>query len=68
MDRRKFIDTFSRGGLLASLAVVAGILISRRQVSFTETCQTDFQCRNCQKLSNCALPEAENERDYGEER
>jgi len=67
MDRRVFIEKFSRGGLLASLAVVAGILISRRQVSFIESCNDDFQCRNCRRLSSCALPEAENERGHGEE-
>ncbi|MCK5135928.1 MAG: hypothetical protein KAR19_09105 [Bacteroidales bacterium] len=62
MDRRDFINRIFRGGLLASLAVISGILFSRRQVALQDDCFDDFQCRNCRKLNNCTLPEADKAR------
>ena len=65
MNRRNFIDQAGRGILLGGLAVVSGVLIARRQVSRDTRCSANFQCRNCGKLSNCQLPEAEIERKDG---
>lgn len=66
MDRRIFLNRVARGGLLSLLVLVTGILVSRKQVSLKASCTGDFQCRNCNKLNGCELPEAISERDYGE--
>jgi len=44
------------------MALLAGVLFSRRQISLEKDCGLSLQCRNCSKLKNCQLPEAENER------
>jgi len=62
MDRKTFIYRLIRGGLLASLALVAGILFARKQVTSVRECGPDFPCRGCSKLKRCRLPEAEMER------
>jgi hypothetical protein len=68
MVRRTFIRQLARGGLLAGLAGAAGILISRDQVTLRSDCSANFQCRNCNKLTGCQLPEAQKTREgYGEE-
>ncbi|MCK4747911.1 MAG: hypothetical protein KAT15_12765 [Bacteroidales bacterium] len=66
MDRKDFLKRVARVGLLGSLAVISGLLFSRRQVNFKADCTGDFQCRNCNKLKGCELPEALSERDHGE--
>jgi len=65
MNRRNFIEKSGRGILLGGIAIVSGVLVSRRQVSLDPNCSADFQCKNCGKLSKCQLPEAENERRDG---
>ena len=67
MKRRDFIEKLGRGGLLAALAVVAGILLTRRQVVNDSECPADFRCRSCSRLSACQLPEAKTTREHGEE-
>jgi hypothetical protein len=68
MKRRNFIDQTGRAFLLGGLAVLAGLLVSRRQVVKDTGCIADFQCRNCRILTDCQLPEAETERRDGYER
>ncbi len=65
MNRRNFIEKTGRGILLGGLAIVSGVLVSRRQVSRDTQCSANFQCKNCGKLSRCQLPEAETERKDG---
>jgi len=65
MNRRNFIDKSGRTFLLGALAIVSGVLVSRRQVVRGNTCTEDFMCRSCRKLSDCRLPEAETERNHG---
>lgn len=65
MKRRDFIDKTGRGLLLGGLAVISGVLVSRRQLSMDTQCSANFQCRNCGELSKCQLPEAEMERTDG---
>jgi hypothetical protein len=65
MDRRIFLHRFARGGMLASLVLLTGVLISRRQVSVSTACSGDYPCRRCRDLQNCALPEAMKERENG---
>jgi hypothetical protein len=65
MNRRSFIDRTGRVFLLGGLATITGMLVSRRQVVKETSCIADFQCRNCRRLSDCLLPEAEIERQDG---
>lgn len=44
------------------MTVLAGVLVSRRQVSLEQDCRLELQCGSCNKLKKCQLPEAENER------
>ena len=59
------MEKSGRGILLGGLAIVSGVLIARRQVSLDTACNSDFQCRNCNRLSDCQLPEADKERKDG---
>ena len=62
MNRKAFISALVRGGILASMALLAGILFSRKQISLEKECGLNLQCRNCSKLKACDLPDAKNER------
>jgi len=62
MNRKAFISALVRGGILGSMALLAGVLFSRRQVSLEQECGLGFQCGNCSKMKSCQLPEAEKER------
>ncbi len=65
-EQKKFIDKNRQGiSSWGSMAIVTGVLVSRKQVSWDNQCSAGFQCRNCGKLSNCQLPEAETERKDG---
>ena len=65
MNRRNFIDKTGRGMLFGGLAALTGLLVSRQQVSRYDECIADFQCKKCNRLSKCGLPEAEIERGNG---
>ena len=65
MNRRNFIELTGRGILLGGLAMMTGVLVSRRQVARETSCTANFQCRSCGKLSSCQLAEAEMERKDG---
>ena len=67
MDRRNFIQQIGRGTILATLAAMMGVLVSRRQVVGDQDCSANFQCRNCNKLTACELPEAEKTKGDGGE-
>ena len=58
MNRRKFISTIVRGTILTGITAMSGYLLLREVKS--ETCDFDFICKNCRKLENCKLPEANN--------
>lgn len=58
MNRRAFINRWTRMGILAAMAVTTGLLFSRRQVTLEQECGTGEGCRACTKLQNCGYPEA----------
>jgi hypothetical protein len=58
MVRRDFIRQVARGGILAGMAALAGVLVARNQVTLREDCTDNFRCRSCSRLSGCTLPEA----------
>ncbi len=56
------MNQLARGSLLAAMALLGGVLFSRRQISLEQECELNSMCRNCSKLKRCHLPEAEKER------
>ncbi len=62
MNRKAFIYALARGGILATMALLAGVLISRKQISLEKECGLNLQCRNCSRVKACELPEAKIER------
>lgn len=63
MDRKAFISSLVRGGILGSMAVLAGVLLSRRQISLEKQCGINLQCKSCTRLKACEYPESLNERE-----
>ncbi len=55
MNRREFFKTLARSSALAALGVTAGVLAFREK---EESCDFDFVCKNCRKVSDCMHPEA----------
>lgn len=62
MNRKTFISVLARGGILASMAILIGVLFSRKQISLEKECGLNLQCRSCSRLKACELPDAKNER------
>ena len=62
MNRKTFIATLFRGGILAAMALLAGLLLSRNQVSLEKECGLNLQCRSCSRLKACDLPDAKIEK------
>jgi hypothetical protein len=58
LNRRDFIIKLVRNASLLSLAAISGYLIFGRNEE--EVCDFSFVCRNCKKVKDCQLPEAEN--------
>ncbi len=52
MDRRKFIESTGRWGLITLLALIAGILIRRNAISLNTQNNSEF-CASCSKKSSC---------------
>jgi hypothetical protein len=67
MNRKHFISGLARIVLFGSMAFIAGILVSRRNVTLTG-CASDLQCKQCRKVTSCSLPEAKKFRKNGEGR
>ena len=57
IDRREFIRNGMRSLIIAGLGVMSGVFVYRNYNSENETCNFDFLCRDCSKLSECRLPE-----------
>lgn len=66
MDRRKFLESILRYGLLAALLLVSGFLV-RKHAKDPDPCQVNPFCRNCGQLADCHLPQALKEKDHGKE-
>jgi len=55
-NRRNFLNTLVRGGILAGFAMLGGGLILRSRKN--EACTLDIPCNNCSKSKECNYPEA----------
>ena len=56
MDRREFLKNVTRGSILAGLGLVTGTLLLKEKSK--SSCNDNFICNSCRKLSDCKLPEA----------
>ncbi len=56
------MNQVARGGILASMVLISGVLLSRWQLSRPQGCGPGHPCRNCKKWKDCRLPEAEKAR------
>lgn len=55
MNRKEFINSAGRYGLLALLALMAVFLVTNRKTTVEEVCNNDFACGNCSKRDNCNI-------------
>jgi len=55
MDRRDFISSCIRGGILVGIVATSGYLLSRKGVNGSEC---NSICRDCNSLQTCSKPEA----------
>lgn len=60
MDRRTFIQSCLRGGILAGLA--GGVLLLAKQNKIDFTCSADGVCKSCSAYSKCELEKAKESR------
>ena len=56
MDRREFFKNIARGSILVGLGFVSGTLLLKEKGN--DSCNDNFICNSCRKLTNCKLPEA----------
>lgn len=57
------MDKLARGGFLALITLVTGILLARRQVTPGSDCPGEAICRGCRELERCTRPGAARERE-----
>ncbi|MBE0655541.1 MAG: hypothetical protein IH594_17200 [Bacteroidales bacterium] len=65
MNRRTFINTWIRTGILGAFALMIGIFAAGGKITGNGECSAEFQCRGCKKLSKCSLPESDKYRNNG---
>lgn len=52
MDRRKFLESAGRWGIIGLLALITGIFIKRNTLSLDPDCDPRF-CQDCGKSKKC---------------
>jgi hypothetical protein len=55
MNRKEFINTVGRYGILALLALLAAFLLTNRKTTVEEVCTNDGRCGGCSKRDNCTI-------------
>jgi hypothetical protein len=58
MNRRNFIQSIGRGAILSGLVFTSAYLLLKEKPEGAGSCNLDFVCKNCKKVKNCNLPEA----------
>jgi hypothetical protein len=56
MDRRSFLSTVIRGGIIVGLTAASGYLLMRKDENKGSECNSI--CNGCNSLSSCNKPEA----------
>ena len=55
-SRREFLNTLARGGILAALGLLSGVLVFRSRDE--NSCSYGFDCSRCSRSKSCMLPAA----------
>jgi len=55
MNRKEFINTAARYGILALLALLVAFLFTNRKTTQEEVCSNDYRCGGCSKRDNCNI-------------
>ena len=55
MDRKEFLNSFGRYGLLALIVGLAVFLIAKRKTTVEEVCELDYACGRCSKRESCTI-------------
>lgn len=55
LSRKEFFTIAARYGLAALLVLLAGFLVSKRNINNQEVCTNDKLCGSCNKRSNCTI-------------
>ena len=64
MNRREFLRSCLRNGLLTSLAIASGALIFRKKPEKpAQVCISQGICDGCRVFNNCGLPQALSAKD-----
>lgn len=56
MNRRSFLKNIPRAAIILGLSTVAGVLLFKKDDP--STCNYDFLCSKCNRISKCNLQEA----------
>ncbi len=60
MNRKQFIQTSARTSILALMVGLVAVFVKRDNIAPSSECGIDFQCKKCNKVKACTLPEGEN--------
>jgi len=55
MNRKEFLKTSARFGLLAVIVFLGVFLVTNRKTKVEEECDKNFECRGCGKRENCTI-------------
>jgi len=55
LNRKQFIQSFIRYGILGGILVLVGFILMKRPVTVENTCTENFACKNCKKYSKCNI-------------
>lgn len=55
MNRKEFLKTLARYGLLALIVFLGVFLVTNRKTKVEEECTNNFECRGCSKRENCKI-------------
>jgi hypothetical protein len=62
MNRKEFLKTLARYGLLALIAFLGIFLFTNRKTKVDEECTNNFECRGCSKRDHCTIDKSKKRR------
>jgi hypothetical protein len=62
MNRKEFLKTLARYGLLALIVFLGIFLVANRKTKVEEECTNDFRCGGCSKKENCTIDKSKKRR------
>jgi hypothetical protein len=65
MNRKEFLKTVARYGLLALIVALGVFLMTNRETKVEEECNRNFECRGCGKRENCKIKASPNPSQRG---